>query len=66
MSLEPITPGYYKEFAEQAANLEQQAHWKEAALHWEQAEKKAQKTSNRNWAVHRKEFCRSQMSRFYM
>jgi len=57
MSLESVAQGHYKAFAERAVKLEQQANWKEAALHWEQAEECAKKRDNKLWALHRKEYC---------
>lgn len=57
MALGSVAQHHYKEFAERAAKLEQQAHWKEAALYWEQAEECAKKQDNKLWALHRKEHC---------
>lgn len=63
MSLEQVTSGQYKEFALQAAKLEQQTYWKEAAKQWAQAEVCAKRQENKLWAFHRQEHCIRRLSR---
>ena len=53
----------FKEFASEAAQMENQGQVKEAATAWRRAAKVCKKEINWNWCVARIKFCESRFAR---
>lgn len=50
---------HYNDVSLEAAALERQGKYQQAAAHWDKAGPLAKKEKNRNWSQARKEFCSS-------